>query len=136
MIHQRHFPARILCAYAMVLASGFGLPNCAVAQVKTVSGADAAPKSSLPVEFRTSRVEIRNEYQDLQGGGTIDYLVPRFDFSAGPDLSSVSKPRSFFRIPVRRVTTVNPASAIYCFGAVIASRTARGTRSWPAAKSS
>ena len=71
----------------MVLAAGFGLPDCAVAQVETASGADAAPKSTPPVDFRTSRVEIRNEYQDLQGGGTIDYLVPRFDFSVGPDLS-------------------------------------------------
>ena len=71
----------------MVLAAGFGLPNCAVAQTDTGSGAGAATKSSPPVDFRTSRVEIRNEYQDLQGGGTIDYLVPRFDFSAAPDLS-------------------------------------------------
>ena len=87
MIHAHHLPARLLCACALTLAIGFGLPASAVAQVETASGADAASKSSPPVDFKASRVEIRNEYQDLQGGGTIDYLVPRFDFSAGPDLS-------------------------------------------------
>ena len=66
----------------MALSGGVGLSNCAFAQAET-----AAAKSSSPVDFRTSRVEIRNEYQDLQGEGKIDYLVPRFDISAGPDLS-------------------------------------------------
>ena len=87
MIHAHQLPARIFFAFVLVFAAGFGPATSAVAQVETASGADAAPKSSAPVDFRTSRVEIRNEYQDLQGGGTIDYLVPRFDFSAGPNLS-------------------------------------------------
>ena len=132
MIHKRHLPARILCAYVMVLAAGFGLPNCTVAQVETASGADAAPESTPPVDFRTSRVEIRNEYQDLQGWSPIDYLVPRFDFSVGPDLSFRVETPIVFRIPTSRVTMVNPASGTCCFGVVIASRTARGTRSSPA----
>jgi hypothetical protein len=87
MIQAPPLPARILCAWVLTFAAGFAFHGFAVAQVETASGADAAPKSSQPVDFRTTRVEIRNEYQDLQGGGTIDYLVPRFDFSAGPDLS-------------------------------------------------
>ena len=40
-----------------------------------------------PADFRTSRFEIRDEYQDLQGGGTVYMIVPRVDFSANPDLS-------------------------------------------------
>lgn len=87
MIRAHPLPARLLCACALILAAGPGFSVSAVAQVDSASGADAAPKSSQPVDFKTNRVEIRNEYQDLQGGGTIDYLVPRFDFSAGPNLS-------------------------------------------------
>jgi len=87
MIHAHRFPARILCACVLTFAAAFGFPGFAVAQVETASGADAVPKSGGPVDFRSTRVEIRNEYQDLQGGGTIDYLVPRIDFSTTPDLS-------------------------------------------------
>ena len=87
MIRARRFPARILCAYILAFAAGFGLPGAGLAQVETASGADAAPKSGQPVDFRGTRVEIRNEYQDLHGGGTVDMIVPRLDFSMNPDLS-------------------------------------------------
>ena len=136
MIHERHLPARILCAYYMVLAAGFGLPNCAVAQTDTGSGAGAVTKSSPPVDFRTSRVEIRNEYQDLQGGGTIDYLVPRFDFSAAPDLSFRIETPIVFSNPDKPGNDGESGIGTCCFGAVIALRTALGTRLSPAVKSS
>jgi hypothetical protein len=87
MIRVHRFPPRILRAYVLALATGFGLPGPVAAQVDTASGADAAPKEAHPVDFRSTRVEIRNDYQDLQGGGTIDYLVPRIDFSMTPDVS-------------------------------------------------
>ncbi len=87
MIHARRLAARILCACVLVLAAGFGFPGSALAQVESASGADAAPKSNQPVDFRTSRVEIRDEYQGLQGGGTVYMIVPRVDVSANPDLS-------------------------------------------------
>ncbi|MBI3526846.1 MAG: hypothetical protein HY067_02640 [Betaproteobacteria bacterium] len=87
MIHAHRLPAYILCAYVLTLAAGSGFSGSAFSQVETASGADAAPKSSQPVDFRTTRVEIRDEYQDLQGGGTVYMIVPRVDFSANPDLS-------------------------------------------------
>jgi hypothetical protein len=87
MIHAYRLPADILCACILILAGGFGFPGLALAQVETASGADAAPRSSQPVDFRTSRVEIRDEIQDLQGGGTVSMMVPRVDFPVSPDLS-------------------------------------------------
>jgi hypothetical protein len=87
MIHARRLPARILSACVLILAAGFGFPGWALAQVESASGADAARKSNQPVDFGTSRVEIRDEYQGLQGGGTVYMIVPRVDFSANPDLS-------------------------------------------------
>lgn len=87
MIHAHRLPAHIFSAYVLILAAGFGFPGAALAQVETASGADAAPRSSQPVDFRTTRVEIRDEIQGLQGGGTVYMIVPRVDFSANPDLS-------------------------------------------------
>jgi hypothetical protein len=87
MMLAHQFPARILCACTLAFAAGYGLPGAALAQVDTASGADAAPTSGQPVDFRSTRIEIRNEYQDLQGGGTVDMIVPRVDFSVNPDLS-------------------------------------------------
>jgi hypothetical protein len=87
MIRARRLPARILCAYVLTLAAGFGFPGSALAQVETASGADAAARSGQPVDFRTTRVEIRDEIQDLQGGGAVYMIVPRVDFSVSPDFS-------------------------------------------------
>jgi hypothetical protein len=87
MIYAHRLPAHILCAYILTLAAGFGFPGAALAQVETASGADAAPRSSQPADFRTTRAEIRDEIQGLQGGGTVYMIVPRVDFSANPDLS-------------------------------------------------
>lgn len=78
---------RRVTSYVLTIAAGFCCSGSAFAQVESASGADAAPKSSLPADFRTSRFEIRDEYQDLQGGGTVYMIVPRVDFSANPDLS-------------------------------------------------
>lgn len=69
-------------ALAAVLACGN-----APAQVATASGADAAPASARAPEFGSLRVEVRNDYQDLQGGGHADMLVPRFDYAVNRDLS-------------------------------------------------
>lgn len=87
MIHAYRLPARIVCASVLALSAGFGWSGSVLAQVETASGADAAPKSTQPADFRTSRIEIRDDIQDLQGGGTLMRIVPRVDFSASPDLS-------------------------------------------------
>ena len=87
MMQAHCLSASILCAYVLILAAGSGFSGSAFSQVETASGADAAPRSSQPVDFRTNRVEIRNEIQDLQGGGTVYLFVPRVDFSVNPDLS-------------------------------------------------
>lgn len=87
MSYAQRLRAHILFAYFLTAAAGFGFPGVAISQVESVSGADAAPKSNQPAEFRGSRFEIRDEYQNLQGGGTVYMLAPRVDFEVSPDLS-------------------------------------------------
>ena len=87
MIHSHRPSACILAAYVLTIAAEFCCTGFAFAQVESASGADAAPKSNQPADFRTSRFEIRDEYQDLQGGSTVYMIVPRVDFSVNPDLS-------------------------------------------------
>lgn len=87
MVPVPRFPSRVFPAIFLAMTAGLVLPQTTLAQVETASGADAAAKSSEAVQFRSTRVEIRNEYQDLQGGGTVDFLVPRVDFGLNPDLS-------------------------------------------------
>jgi hypothetical protein len=77
----------VLGASVLILAAGLAFPGSAFSQVESASGADAAPKSSQPADFRTSRFEIRDEFEDLQGGGTVYMIVPRLDYSVNPDLS-------------------------------------------------
>ena len=78
---------RRVTSYVLTIAAGFCCSGSAFSQVESASGADATPQSSLPADFRTSRFEIRDEFQDLQGGGTVYMIVPRVDFPANPDLS-------------------------------------------------
>src|SRR5258706_4040670 len=87
MTHAHRLTDYILAAYVLILAAGFGFSGSAFSQVESASGADAGPGSGQPAEFRGSRFEIRDEYEDLQGGGTVYMIVPRVDFSANPDLS-------------------------------------------------
>ena len=77
----------VLGAYVLLLAAAFSFPDSAFSQVETASGADAMPKSGQPPDFTTTRFEIRNEYENLQGGGTVDMIVPRLDISASQALS-------------------------------------------------
>ncbi|HVY06198.1 MAG TPA: hypothetical protein VHB46_09500 [Burkholderiales bacterium] len=74
----------VLHGLAVVAAIASGA--IAHAQVASTDGADASPKPAPPA-FGSMRVEIYNDYEHPQSGGTIDYLVPRIDFSASPDLS-------------------------------------------------
>lgn len=83
----RHFAASFCRACALVVAVTLALPGHAGAQVDSASGADAAPKSAAPVDFRSTRVEIRDEHLNQQDGSTLYLLVPRVDFSVNPDLS-------------------------------------------------
>ena len=78
---------RRVTTYVLTIAAGVCCSGSAFSQVESASGADAAPQSSLPTAFGTSRFEIRDEFQDLQGGGTVYMIVPRVDFPANPDLS-------------------------------------------------
>ncbi|MBC8008010.1 MAG: hypothetical protein H7X76_08205 [Prolixibacteraceae bacterium] len=87
MMQAQRVPASKVSAFGLILVAGLGFSGSAFSQVDTASGADAAPRSSQPVDFRTNRIEIRDEIQDLQGGGTVYKFVPRVDFSANPDLS-------------------------------------------------
>ena len=74
-------------ACVLTIAAGFCCSGCAFAEVESASGADAAPPNSAPAAFRTSRFEIREDYLDLQSGGTVFMIVPRLDVLANPDLS-------------------------------------------------
>ena len=85
MIPVSRSPIHSLIA-GFLACTAFGFSHAALSQVETADGADAAPKSTQPA-FRSTRVEIYNDYEHLQGGGTIDYLVPRIDFSTSADLS-------------------------------------------------
>jgi hypothetical protein len=87
MICARRPPVLILTAYALILAALLGLPGSAFSQVESASGADAVPAGGQDVGFRSGRFEVRDEYQDLQGGGTVNMVVPRVDFAVSPDLS-------------------------------------------------
>lgn len=85
---RTHRPtAFILAAHVLTITAGFCFSGAAISQVESASGADAAPVSSQPADFRTTRVEIRDEFLDLQSGGAVYMIVPRVDFSANPDLS-------------------------------------------------
>lgn len=87
MSNTYRFRVRILSAYILSAAAVFGFAGPAFSQVESASGADAAPKSSQPADFRTSRFEIRDDYYDLHGVGTVYMIVPRVDFAVDRDLS-------------------------------------------------
>ena len=52
----------------------------------TQAASDAIVKRLDPTDF-TTRFEMRNEYQDLQGGGNINLLIPRIDYAVSSALS-------------------------------------------------
>lgn len=52
----------------------------------TQAASDAFVKRLDPTDFN-SRFEVRNEYQDLQGGGSVNLLVPRLDYAVSSALS-------------------------------------------------
>lgn len=74
---------------ALVLVSGLLAPTV---HAQTGNGAatqatsDAIVKRLDPTDFNT-RLEVRNEYQDLQGGGSVNLLVPRLDYAVNNALS-------------------------------------------------
>jgi hypothetical protein len=78
-------PLCCACVLAFTIVLGFSGP--AGAQVASASGADAVAKSAAPVDFRSARVEVRDEHQNLQDGSTLYRIVPRLDFALNPDLS-------------------------------------------------
>ena len=52
----------------------------------TQTASDAIVKRLDPTDFNT-RLEVRNEYQDLQSGGSVNLLVPRLDYAVSNALS-------------------------------------------------
>jgi hypothetical protein len=83
----RSLSALVPCWFALMLVAGLGDPGFAYAQVETASGAEAVREGSRPASFGSNRVEVRDEYQNLQDGSSIYMIVPRVDFSASPDVS-------------------------------------------------
>ena len=75
MIHAQRIRAPVLAAYVLLIAVGFCRSGSALSQVETASGADAAPKRDQPVDFRTARVEFRDEFQQRQNGDTVYALA-------------------------------------------------------------
>ncbi|MEO8164634.1 MAG: hypothetical protein ABI619_04490 [Betaproteobacteria bacterium] len=71
---------RVFCL--MMLA--FSLPAAGQSQPPVPSGAEAS--LSRPTDFR-SRVEIRNEYQNLRADGYRNLTIPRFEYAVRPDLA-------------------------------------------------
>ncbi len=55
---------------------------------QTEPAAPSATEAALkkPTDFRT-RAEIRNEYQDLEGDGYRNILVPRFEYAVSPSVA-------------------------------------------------
>lgn len=55
---------------------------------QTQPGAPSAAETALkkPTDFR-SRVEVRNEYQDLEGNGYRNIVVPRFEYAVSPSVA-------------------------------------------------
>ena len=67
-----------------LLAAGCGsvfLRFCTPSRANSEGAAEAALRK--PTDFR-SRVELRNEYQDLRGGGYRNLLIPRIEYALTP----------------------------------------------------
>jgi hypothetical protein len=79
---RRSLAALTLCASFLVPAVHAQTGNGAATQ----TASDAIVKRLDPTDFN-SRFEVRNEYQDLQGGGSINLLVPRLDYAVSSALS-------------------------------------------------
>jgi len=69
---------------ACCLLLGIALPTGAQTQPTAPSAAEATLKR--PTDFR-SRVELRNEYQDLEGDGYRNLVIPRFEYAVKPSLA-------------------------------------------------
>lgn len=87
MIQIHHLAGPVHCACVLAIATVLGFSGAAGAQVASASGADAIATSTAPVDFRSTRVEIRDEHRNLQDGSTLYLIVPRLDFALNPDLS-------------------------------------------------
>lgn len=72
------------CAAAVLFGVAFSVS--AQSQTESRSGPDNIVKRLDPTDF-TTRAEVRNEYQDLQGGGSLNLLVPRLDYAVSKTLS-------------------------------------------------
>jgi hypothetical protein len=72
------------------LAAVFGLAAPAVAQsragTETANRSEGVVKRVDPTDFST-RFEVRNDYQDVQGGGSVNMLVPRMDYAVSKAFS-------------------------------------------------
>lgn len=79
--------AGVLVALALA-ATLSGAPARAQTQsgAQTQTTSDAIVKRLDPTDFN-SRFEMRNEYQDLQNGGSINLLVPRIEYAVSSALS-------------------------------------------------
>lgn len=74
---------------AWTVAAVFGFTASAEAQSQAgtdaANGSESVVKRIDPTDFST-RLEVRNEYQDLQGGG-MNMLVPRLDYAVSKTFS-------------------------------------------------
>jgi len=76
---------------AVLLMLCLPLPLLAQTQPATSSAAESALKK--PTDFR-SRAEIRNEYQDLEGDGYRNLVIPRVEYAVTPRSRSGSTCRT------------------------------------------
>ena len=80
-MHNNKLPGNAVTRFGFLLM--LCLPPPLSAQTGQ-SAADALLKK--PTDFR-SRIEIRNEYQDLQGDGYRNAVVPRFEYAVSPSVA-------------------------------------------------
>jgi hypothetical protein len=80
MLARCKVAVRFTCLLIICVAQ----PLHAQTQPAAPSAAETALKK--PTDFR-SRVEIRNEYQDLEGDGYRNIVVPRFEYAVGPSIA-------------------------------------------------
>lgn len=80
----------VLAAWTAATVFGFAAPAVAQAQAQAgteaANGSESVVKRIDPTDFST-RLEVRNEYQDLQGGGSMNMLVPRLDYAVSSTFS-------------------------------------------------
>jgi len=76
-----HASSELALRFTCLLMLSMAQPLGAQTQPAAPSAAEATLKR--PTDFR-SRVEVRNEYQDLEGDGYRNLIIPRFEYAVSP----------------------------------------------------